>query len=138
MLAPDTLAARFAQRIASRDTPPPLSHEPAAVLARVADWLRAGHPQRDRRTGEGQARLLLALMEHPVLNVVELMPLVGREERATTRIALALQGYGLTTFRNRAGKRYWRLTRPAEDALLAVVAGPETARAAGSPADTGQ
>jgi hypothetical protein len=97
------------------------------VLARVAQWLRKEHAQRDRRTAEGQARVLLSLMDHPALCIVELLPLVGLEERATARIALTLQGYGLTAYTPRAGKRYWRLTRAAEDALLLVVTGPPAA-----------
>ena len=130
MLPPDSLAAHFARRIALRDNPPPpppLRHDPPAVQARVAGWLRVMHPQRDRRTAESQARFLLALMAHPRLTVQELMPLLKLAERPVARLGLALHGYGLVYFLGYAGKRHWQLTRTGEDALLLVVAGPDAA-----------
>ena len=126
MLPPDSLAARFAQRLALRDNPPPpppLRQDPPAVQARVAGWLRAQYPQRDRRTAESQARLLLALMDHPELTIQQLLPLLGLAERAVARTALALQGYGLLYYVSAVGKRHWRLTSTGEDELLRVVAG---------------
>ena len=127
MLPPDSLAARFAHRLVLRDNPPPpppLRHDPPAVQARVAQWLRTRHPQRDRRTAESQARFLLALMDHPSLTVQQLLPLLKLAERPVARLGLALQGYGLVYWAAYAGKRHWRLTNTGEDALLLVVAGP--------------
>jgi hypothetical protein len=130
MLPPDSLAARFAQRIELRDNPPPpppLRHDPPAVQARVAHWLRTQHIHRDRRTAESQARFLLALMDHPELTVQQLMPLLKLAERPVARLGLALQGYGLVYYVSAVGKRHWRLTSTGEDALLVVVAGPGVA-----------
>ena len=127
MLPPDSIAAQFAQRVALRDNPPPpppLRHDPPAVQARVANWLRILHPQRDRRTAESQARFLLALMAHPRLTVRELMPLLKLAERPVARLGMALQGYGLVYFLGYGGKRHWYLSSTGEDALLLVVAGP--------------
>ncbi|WP_460547578.1 hypothetical protein [Hymenobacter daeguensis] len=130
MLPPDSLAARFAQRIHLRDNPPPpppLRHDPPAVQARVAHWLRTQHPQRDRRTAESQARFLLALMDHPELTVQQLLPLLKLTESRVARLGLVLQGYGLVYYTSRIGKRHWRLTSTGEDALLLVVAGEQAA-----------
>lgn len=127
MLPPDSLAARFAQRIQLRDnppSPPPLRHDPPAVQVRVANWLCTLHPQRDCRTAESQARFLLALMNHPELTVQQLMPFFKLAERPVARLGLALSGYGLVYWVGYHGKRHWRLTRDAEDALLVMVAGP--------------
>ena len=44
-------------------------------------------------------------------------------QRYSPTATLRLHGWGLTTWQNRARTRYHRLTRAAEDALLAVVTG---------------
>lgn len=132
----DTLAERLARRIELRDNPPPpppLSQEPAAVHARIAAWLRATHGHRDQRTSAVQAHFLLHLSEQPTLTTQELLKLLGQGERATARMAHTLGDYGLATYTARAGKRYHRLTRAAEDALLLLVLGPPRPAAAGPP-----
>ena len=48
----------------------------------------------------------------------------GLGPRAGARSTPRLQTLGLTTWTNRARRRYHRLTRSGEDALLVVVLGP--------------
>ena len=124
---PTTLSERLAARIERRDNPPPpppLSQDPDAVYGRIAGWLRDTHGHRDGRTSAVQARFLLQLLDHPELTTQQLLKPLGQGERATARMAHTLGDYGLVAYTARAGKRYWRLTPAAEDALLLVVAGP--------------
>lgn len=126
--APDTLAARFAQRLTVRDAPPPpFSQEPAAVLARIQAWLIPPQGVRDARTQLRMARMLVALMEQPERSTEQLQLAAGLEWRAGCRMALALHQRGLTVRERRGRFFYHRLTRAAEDALLVVVAGVQGA-----------
>lgn len=128
MLAPpaaDSLAARFAQRLLERDAPPPPpSQEPEAVLDRIQAWLLPPGGARDTRTHRRQARMLVALMQHPERSTEQLQLAAGLGWRAGTRMALALFERGLTHRERRGHYFYHRLTRATEDALLVVVAGP--------------
>ncbi len=124
--APDTLAARFAQRLVARDAPPPPpSQEPAAVLARVQAWLTPPEGVRDARTLVRLARMLVALMEHAELDTYQLQAAAGLSWRAGTRMSVELLARGLTVRERRGRFFYHRLTRAAEDALLVVVAGAQ-------------
>ncbi|WP_210521082.1 hypothetical protein [Hymenobacter terricola] len=128
--APASLATAFAQRLAARDNPPPappLSQEPAAVLARLGTWLAAHHAVRDVRSQGRLGRMLLALMQAPECGHADLRRAAGLTERAAGRSSQRLHQLGLATWEQRSYWRYWRLTRAAEDALLLVVAGPEGA-----------
>ena len=128
--APDDLAARFARRMAERDNPPPpppLSQEPAAVQARIEDWLRTAHAVRDPRGRLRLGRMLRGLMQHPELDTAELARLAGLTGRAGGRTVVRLGTLGLADARYRSYWRYWHLTHAAEDALLAVVVGPAPA-----------
>ena len=125
---PEILPEAFARRVAERDNPPPpppLSMEPAAVQARIEDWLLAAHRVRDKRGRLRQGRMLLALMQHPERTTAELAEAAGLPHRAAARVAVRLGEFGLTTAETRGLYRYWRLTRAAEDALLRVVLGPK-------------
>jgi hypothetical protein len=123
--APGTLAALFTQRLIARDAPPPPpSQEPEAVLDRIQAWLLPPGGVRDARTHRRQARMLVALMEHPECSTAQLSAAAGLGWRASTRMALALFERGLTQRERRGHHYYHRLTRAAEDALLRVVAGP--------------
>jgi hypothetical protein len=125
-LPPDSLAARFAQRIAERDNPPPvvLSHEPAAVEARVRAWLLATHHVGDVRGQLRLARMLLALMEHPERDTTQLAEAAGLGAGMAARAAVRLYRQGLTDCYYRGRTRYHCLLPATEDALLLVVAGP--------------
>lgn len=125
---PESLPAAFARRVFERDNPPPpppLSQEPAAVQARVEAWLLATHRVRDKRGRLRQSRMLLALVQHPERTTAELAAAAALPARAAARVAVRLGEFGLVAAENRGLYRYWRLTRAAEDALLAVVAGPQ-------------
>lgn len=126
-LPPDSLAARFARRVAARDNPPPvvLSHEPAAVEARVRAWLAATHRVRDARGQLRLARMLLALMEAPERNTTQLAEAAGLGAGMAARAAVRLYRQGLTDCYYRGRVRYHRLLPATEDALLRVVAGPQ-------------
>ncbi len=124
------LAAQFARRVAERDNPPPpepLSQEPAAVQARLEGWLQTNYGVRDPRGRLRLGRMLLALMQHPERTTGELGEAAGLPARAAARTAVRLGTLGIAASEYRSYYRYWRLTRPAEDALLAVVAGPSAA-----------
>ncbi|MBO2011639.1 hypothetical protein [Hymenobacter negativus] len=123
---PDTLAARFAQRLIERDAPPPPpSQEPTAVLTRIQAWLIPPEGVRDARTHHRMARMLVALMEHSELHTEQLQLAAGLGWRAGSRLALELLRRGLTARERRGRFFYHRLTRAAEDSLLLVVAGPQ-------------
>ena len=124
---PDTLPDAFARRVAERDhppPPPPLSPEPAAVQARLENWLLTTYKVRDKRGRLRQSRMLLALMQHPERTTAQLAEAAGLPPRAAARVAVRLGEFDVTTWEYRSLYRYWRLTRAAEDALLLVVAGP--------------
>lgn len=122
---PDTLAARFAQRLLERDAPPPPpSQEPEAVLDRIQAWLLPPGGARDTRSYRRQARMLVALMEHPERSTEQLTATSGLEWRAGSQMSRLLFERGLTQRERRGRYFYHRLTRAAEDALLLVVAGP--------------
>ena len=130
--APDTLAARFTRRIEARDAPPPpLSQEPAAVLARIQAWLKTVPGTGGEKARLHLARALVGLMEYPELGTGELAAAAGLEWRSASRIGLGLAGQGLAGQglgeRLRRGRHFFhRLNRATEDALLLVVAGPPT------------
>ena len=127
---PENLPAAFAHRIAERDNPPPpppLSQEPAAVQARIEDWLLKTYKVRDKRGRLRQGLMLLALMQHPERTTAQLAEAAGLPARAAARVAMRLGEFDLTTWEHRGLYRYWRLTRAAEDALLLVVVGPPAA-----------
>ena len=124
---PDTLPAAFARRVAERDNPPPpppLSQEPAAVQARIENWLLSTYKVRDKRGRLRQSLMLLALMQHPERTTAELAAAAGLPVRAAARVAVRLCEFGLLTWEYRSLWRYWRLSRTAEDGLLVVVVGP--------------
>ena len=124
--APDTLGARFAQRLVARDAPPPPpSQEPEAILDRIQAWLIPPEGVRDARTHRRMARMLVALMETPELDTYQLQAAAGLAWRAGTRLSVELLQRGLTQRERRGRFFYHRLTRAAEDALLVVVAGPQ-------------
>ncbi|MDO7875849.1 helix-turn-helix transcriptional regulator [Hymenobacter sp. ASUV-10] len=121
---PPTLAAQFAQRLLERDAPPPPpSQELEAVLDRIQAWLLPPGGTRDTRTHRRQARMLVALMQHPERSTEQLTAASGLEWRAGSRMSLVLFERGLTHRERRGRYFYHRLTRAAEDALLLVVAG---------------
>ena len=123
----ENLPIAFARRIAERDNPPPpppLSQEPAAVQARIEEWLLKCHSVRDKRGRLRQGLMLLALMQHPERTTGELAAAAGLPARAAARVAVRLGGFNLLTWEYRGLYRYWSLTRAAEDALLLVVVGP--------------
>ncbi|MBF9224302.1 hypothetical protein [Hymenobacter ruricola] len=125
---PESLPEAFARRVAERDNPPPpppLSQEPAAVQARIEDWLLKTHKVRDKRGRLRQTRMLLALMQHPERTTGELGEAAGLPPRAAARVAVRLgRDFDLLDWEYRGLYRYWRLTRATEDALLLVVLGP--------------
>ncbi|WP_310395166.1 hypothetical protein [Hymenobacter sp.] len=123
----DPLAQAFARRVAERDNPPPpppLSTEPAAVTARLAAWLRTAHGVRDPRGQRRLVAMLRALMQHPERTTAELATAAGLGARAGLRAATQLAALGLTASHAQGLYHYHRLSRAAEDALLAVVVGP--------------
>jgi hypothetical protein len=126
---PSDLAAAFAQRVAERDNPPPtvVSQEPAAIQARLEQWLLTVHGVRNVRARRRQTQALLALMQHPELETLALGRASGPPtlaDRSAARLAVQLHSLGLTAWEYRGLYRYHRLTRAAEDALLLVVQGP--------------
>jgi hypothetical protein len=126
---PETLPAAFARRVAERDNPPPpppLSQEPAAVQARLENWLLKTYKVRDKRGRLRQSLMLLALMQHPERTTAELAEASGLPARAAARVAVRLGEFDLLTWEYRSLWRYWHLTRAAEDALLLVVVGLPT------------
>ncbi len=128
---PADFVAAYAQRIAERDVPPPLSQEPAAVQARLDAWLLAQHRVRNIRGRRRQVLGLLALMQHPELETAALAAATGLpllSARSAARLAVQLNAEGLTTWEYRGSYRYHRLTRATEDALLLLVAGPVVLR----------
>lgn len=121
----ETVADRLALRVATRDAPPPpLSHEPAAVLARVAAYLETGLGQRSPRARQRLARMLLLLIDHPEVTSAQLQAAAGLGARATSRMAHRLLQTHFIDRERRGPLYYHRLTRQGEDALLLVVAGP--------------
>lgn len=135
-LPPDSLAARFAQRIAARDNPPPaapLSQEPAAVASRVRDWLRTTYQVRDARAQRRLAQMLLALMETPECATADLAQAAGLGRGMAARAAVRLHRAGLTDCYYRGLTRYHCLLPATEDALLLLVAGPPTPPPAAGP-----
>ena len=130
---PDSLPTAFARRIAERDNPPPpppLSQEPAAVQARIEEWLLKDYHVRDKRGRLRQSRMLMALMQHPERTTGELAEAAGLPARAAARVAVRLGEFDLLGWEYRSLYRYWCLTRAAEDALLGVVLGPPRPAAA--------
>ncbi|GAB3868024.1 hypothetical protein GCM10028824_11780 [Hymenobacter segetis] len=130
MKMPDSLPAAFARRVFERDNPPPpppLSQEPAAVQARIEEWLLQRHQVRNKRGRLRQSLMLLALMQHPERHTMQLAEAAGLPIRAAARVAVRLGEFGLATPEERGLYRYWRLTPAAEDALLLVVVGPPAA-----------
>ena len=126
----ENLTTAFARRVAERDNPPPappLSQEPAAVQARIEDWLLKTYMVRDKRGRLRQRLMLMALMQYPERTTAELAEAAGLPPRAAARVAVRLGEFALTTWEYRSLYRYWRLTPAAEDALLLVVAGPPQA-----------
>jgi hypothetical protein len=126
---PPDLAAAFAQRVAERDNPPPVvfSQEPAAIRARLEQWLLTAHQVRNVRARRRQTQALLALMQHPELDTLALGRASGPPalaDRSAARLAVQLHRLGLTTWTYRGLYRYHRLTPATEDALLLVVQGP--------------
>jgi hypothetical protein len=122
--APDSLAARFTQRLIERDAPPPPpSQEPAAVLARVDAWLLTAHRVPGWRLRRRLARIVVGLMETPEFDTSALTAAAGVGWRAASRMGLQLLTLGIIVREQRGRHFYHRLSRAAEDALLLVVTG---------------
>ena len=122
-----TLAEQFARRVAARHAPPPpLSQEPAAVLARLAAWTQTALGIRSTHSRQRLAQMLVLLMQYPEVPLPHLQAAAGLGERATSRLAHRLRAAQLVTRTQRGPSHYYRLTQAAEDALLLVVAGPPT------------
>ncbi len=120
------LADRFAHRVATRDDvlpPPSPSQTPAAIEARVAEWLRTQHGARDQRSRTALTRMLLLLLAQPEATTAALQAAAGLGPRSTARTTRHLATRGITEWFYRSRTRCHRLTRAAEDALLPVVAG---------------
>lgn len=125
---PDDFVATFARRVAERDQPRPVSQEPAAVQARLEAWLLTQHKVRNSRARRRQTQALLALMLHSELDTGALAAATGLpvlSARSAARLAVQLNGLGLTTWEFRGVFRYHRLSRATEDALLLLAAGPQ-------------
>ncbi len=126
-LAPDSLAAVFAQRVATRDDPPPPPPPPSqtreAVEARVAAWLRATYDLRDQRSRGGLTQMVLLLLAQPEASTAALQAAAGLGLRMASKAASRLVALGLTRDYYVGRTRCHRLTRAAEDALLPVVTG---------------
>ncbi len=131
---PDLLADfadTFAHRVAERDNPPPvvISQEPAAIQARLEQWLHTTYAVRNASGRRRQALALLALMQSPELETIALGQASGPpavSDRQAGRLAAQLLALGLTIADYRGLYRYHRLSRAAEDELLAVVRGAAT------------
>ena len=125
--ASESLGAAFAARVAHRDDPrppEPLRQTPEAIAGRLDGWLLARHRLRDSRTRHALTQMLLLLLAQPEATTAALQTAAGLGPRSGARSTLRLETLGLTTWTNRARRRYHRLTRGGEDALLAVVTGP--------------
>lgn len=129
-----TLADTLAQRIARRAEPVPPDQSPAAVAARLDQWLRTAHGQRNALRRRCLAQMLLLLLAQPEASTPALHAAGGVGPRSGVRAMHLLAAWGWLTHTCRQRTRYHRLTPAAEDALLPVVAGA----APGGPAGMGQ
>ena len=108
---PDTLPAAFARRVAERDNPPPpppLSQEPAAVQARIENWLLSTYKVRDKRGRLRQSLMLLALMQHPERTTGELAEAAGRGAARRPGPGPGPSGERPFDYRHPAGRRHER------------------------------
>lgn len=120
---PATLAALLSERIARRDDPVVPDQTATAVAARFDEWLRTTHHLRDPRRRRCLTQMLLLLLAQPEAGTEALHAAGGVGPRSGARAMRQLADWGLTTHTYREGRRYHRLTRAGEDALLPVVTG---------------
>lgn len=118
-----TLATLLSERIARRDDPVVPDQSAAAVAARLDQWLRTAHQQRNSLRRNCLAQMLLWLLAQPEADTATLHAAGGVGPGSGARAVRLLADWGLTTHATRQRVHYHRLTRAAEDALLPVVAG---------------
>ena len=124
-LTDDPLVDLFAQKVATRDDPPPYvppRQDRAAILERVDAALRPlGVRLRNRR--HSLAQLCLALAPHPRRTAVELAAAVGLSRQTATAAMALLLPPGLVAYEKEGRHRYYRFTRAGEDWLLPLLTG---------------
>ena len=121
----DPLVDLFAQKVATRDDPPPYvppRRDRAAILERVDAALRTlGVRLRNRR--HSLAQLCLALAPHARRTAVELSTEVGLSRQTATAAMALLLPPGLVAYDKEGRNRYYRYTRAGEDWLLPLLTG---------------
>ena len=127
--APETaLVAAFEHRILTRDEPVPpvpLCFDAASVRARLSQALRTRLAQRDPRRLRALAHICHGFLAAPtqLSTDPELADALGLSSSGITRTWQELRESGLIEQVPAGRRRCYRLSRPGEDWLLAVVKG---------------
>jgi DNA-binding transcriptional ArsR family regulator len=123
--ADTALLAAFEQRLLTRDVPVPLLFDAASVQERLRVALRVRLRQHDPRRLRRLALICYNFMAAPVLLSTDpaLATALGLSASGLGRNWRELREAGLVEVSNAGHRRAYRLSRPGEDWLLAVVKG---------------
>lgn len=121
----EALVAAFEQRILTRDEPVPLSFDADSIKARLRAALRTRLRQEEPRRLTKLVHLCYEFLASPTQRSLSpaLLAALGCSGDALAKVWLELLNAGLVTYQREGHGRRYRLTRDAEDWLLAVVKG---------------
>lgn len=120
------LIEAFVQRLAARDTPPPLANDPASVQQRLVEALRPLLPDAMNRRLARAARICYAFLAQASWTAQALTGTVGGHRGTTNRTLAGLREAGLVRCPTQGVAARYELTREGEALLLSVIA-PEPA-----------
>lgn len=129
--ADDQLIDDFVHRVLTRDTPPPpppLPRDRESILTRVAASLLQRYDVRNKRLRRTLAGCCHALLAQPRRSSANLARELGCARQTAAQAAALLIELGLFEAQIEGRHHYYRLSRPGEDWLLPLVAGPITNR----------
>lgn len=114
----------LAKRIAQRDVPPVVAYtdpnDPVQFHQRLMAALEPLVTHSNGRGNNTQARMMGCFLRHETQTAADLAAAAGIERVAGSRAHTALVNAGLLTWQRVGPRRQYRLTRWAEDWLLAV------------------